>query len=681
MKTRLFLLILLLLIFSTACSKEKEATPNDFFDAYVNEWNKEDFAKMYSMLSTETINDYPAEEFVDRYIKIYEDLNITDLKVTYEKMNDEENELALEEEQATLPFKVEMESVAGPISFNYQATLVKENNDEENDEAKWALHWDPGFIFPAIKEGGKINFQTTKPTRGEILDRNQMPLAINDVVYEIGIVPEKMGDNEDVIKKEVSTLLNMSVESIDAALNANWVKPDQFVPLKKVPKTKEKLLNQLWNIESVMGDEVEGRSYPLGKAAAHLVGYIGQINAEELEKQEPDVYDANDVIGKRGLEQLFEERLKGEKGLRITVSSEGEEDVILAEKPVKHGENISLTIDANVQEEIYDSYGTESGTAAAINPKTGETLALVSSPAFDPNDLLYGISSAEWEELQNDPKTPFINRFAATFAPGSVIKPVTAAIGLENGSIVAEEGIEIKGDTWSNGKGWGDYKVRRVSTSTKPVDLADALKRSDNIYFAMKAVDMGIDPFISGLKQFGFEEDLPFEYPIVPSTISSSGTLSGEVELANSSYGQAQMEVSPLQIALAYTPFLNDGNLMKPSILTTTETGQIWHENVISRENAQLIQDILQDVVAEGTAKAAKREELAISGKTGTAELKKTGGKRGHENGWFVGYPTEEQNILIAMVVEHAEDIGTSSYTAEKVADILVKLKNELDLN
>src|SRR5699024_9637299 len=151
-----------------------------------------------------------------------------------------------------------------------------------------------------------------------------------------------------------------------------------------------------------------------------------------------------------------EERLKGEKGLAIVVTSEDKEDFVLAEKPVKHGETITLTIDANIQDKVFYSYDGEAGTAAAINPKTGETLALVSSPGFDPNDFLYGISQSKWDQLNDDPQAPLLNRFSATYAPGSSIKPITGAIGLAIGTIDQNEGIEINGLTWSNGNGWGD---------------------------------------------------------------------------------------------------------------------------------------------------------------------------------------------------------------------------------
>lgn len=673
MKKRILLLgMLSLFLFITVACSEDKITPNDRFDSYIENWHKYDFEKMYQMLADEALDTYPTEDFIDRYKKIYEDLEITDLTINFEELNEDKLESAFEEGEATIPFSVEMESIAGPITFDYEATLTEQGEDENYN---WFINWDPGFIFPALKDGGSIEFQTTLPDRGEIMDRNNMPLALNDNVYEIGIVPERLGENPGSTKEQIGKLLNMSVDSIDTKLNANWVQPDQFVPITKLPKTKQDIVDQLLNLDGILLREVTGRVYPSGEAAAHLIGYIGQITAEELEEKDSDVYSDNDMIGKRGLEQIFEEQLKGEKGLKIIISNEDEEDVVLAEKPVKHGETITLTIDANIQDKVFDSYDGEAGTAAAIDPKTGETLALVSSPGFDPNDFLYGISQSKWDQLNNDPQAPLLNRFSATYAPGSSIKPITGAIGLENGTIDPDEGIEIKGLTWSNGKGWGDYEVRRVSQTDKPVDLADALMRSDNIYFAMQAVKMGSKSFIEGLEGFGFGEAMPLEYPIKTSTISSSGTLNGEVEVANTSYGQAQIEISALHLALTYTPFLNEGNMIKPTILLDSKTGEVWREKLITPEHATLMQKMLRDVVAKGTAKTANHEELAISGKTGTAELKLSHDAEGHENGWFVGYPTEEQDILISLMIEHAEDIGTSGLAAEKVANILLELK------
>lgn len=671
MKRNIVLLFFMFVfMFLTSCSTN-ETTPNETFNRFTKLWENNEFTNMYNMLTEESMKQYPKNQFVDRFEKIYSDLD-ANVKVTFTEMKEKEIETATKKGTATIPFHVEMDTIAGPISFDYEVTLLLQ---EVEDKKIWLVNWDRGFIHPDMKNGGEMVIQTIPAKRGEILDRNKMPLAMNDLVWEVGVIPEKLENEPEQAKEEIARLLNMSVESIDRELNAAWVEPHLFVPLKNVPKTEESRLNQLWQIDGVQGREVTGRVYPLGKSAAHLVGYIGKITSEELEKMDTKPYTENDMIGKRGLEQLYEDHLQGEHGVKVMIKTEDDEEIIIADKEVKNGESLQLTIDANVQEKVYEAYEGNIGTTAVIHPKTGETLALVSSPAFDPNDLIYGVTKSKWDRLQNDPDEPLVNRFASTYAPGSVMKPITAAIGLNNGTIDPDEGIEINGLTWSNGKGWGDYKVRRVSTSNGPVDLHDALVRSDNIYFAMKSVEMGSNAYIKGLKNFGLDEELPFIYPITPSSISSDGNLDNEVLLANTSYGQGEVQFSSLHIALAYTPFLNKGNMLKPTLLLSEETEQIWKKEMISSKQAKHIQKALRDVVQEGTAKMANDANFPISGKTGTAELKLASEQSGKENGWFVAYPTKDQDVLIAMMIENTHNKGGTGYVVEKVTKLLSELQ------
>lgn len=656
-----------------ACSND-EVSPNERFDTYVTNWQDKNFSKMYDMITEKAKSAYPTEQYVDRYKDIYTDIQVSDLTIAYEKLDEKAVEKAFEEGKATYPFSVEMNTIAGSITFEYEAQLIQQGEDEEKN---WYVQWNPGFIFPAMKDGGEVDILTEQPKRGEILDRNRNPLAINDTVYEIGIIPGKLGDSPEKKKQEIASILGMDVETINQKLSADWVKPDLFVPITKVPTTKENL-DKLWATGAVTNKEVTGRVYPYGEAAAHLVGYISQVTAEDLEKSENESLSANDMIGKRGLEQLYDERLRGEEGIKIIVTQEGKDEVVLAEKPVKDGENIIITINAELQKKIYQSYEGKSGTTAAIDPKTGEALALVSSPAFDPNDFVYGIAPSKLAELQNNPKKPLINKFAATFVPGSVIKPITASIGLQSGMIDPNEGIEIDGLTWSPGSEFGNYEIRRVSGSDGPVDLEDALIRSDNIYFAMKTLEMGSETFVNGLQNFGFGEQIPFAYPIETSTVSTSGKLNDKVLLANSGYGQGEMQISALHLTAAYTPFLNAGNMIKPVLLMDKEKGQVWKENLITENQAAIIRESLRKVVTSpvGTANYAQEADFPISGKTGTAELKKSKDvKSGQENGWFVAYPTESQDILIAMMIEHTEELGGSAFAVEKVTNILKEIK------
>lgn len=178
-----------------------------------------------------------------------------------------------------------------------------------------------------------------------------------------------------------------------------------------------------------------------GEEAAHLIGYVGPINADELKKQEGKGYSSTDLIGKRELEQVLEERLKGTNGVKIGIEQEDGSEVVLAEKPVEKGENIQLIIDITLQRDLYNEMGGSPETAAAIDPVTGETLALVSSPSFDPNQASLGLSREEWKALEENKNIPLMNRFKQTYAPSSFMKPITGAVRLSEGTLTLDETV------------------------------------------------------------------------------------------------------------------------------------------------------------------------------------------------------------------------------------------------
>lgn len=662
------LLILLIASISVACSSDEKNLENQA-ETYITHWNNEEFSDLYELLSTDTKAKYNEEDFIDRYKKVYKDLNVENLKISYELPDKSDTKRT--NETVNIPIEVSLDSIAGPIAFTEYLSFTFEEKTKD-EKASWKAIWNPGLIFPELKDGGKISISETQPERGDILDRNKMPLALNDTTYEIGIIPNNFVD-EQYEKQRLANLLNVSLENINNALDASWVEGHLFVPLKKVKKDDSYLLNQVADIPAAAKKEVEVRTYPLGPAAAHLIGYIGNVNAEDIKNNKG--YKEGDSIGKRGLEQLYEKELKGSPGIKIVVINEDESDAILAEKPAINGNTLTLALDVNIQEDIFKAFGGKAGTASAIDPETGDVLALVSSPAFDPNAMLFGLNKSQWEALEKDPKLPLINRFSSTFAPGSVIKPITAAIGLKNGIIKPEEGLEINGLTWGK-ESWGNSNVTRVSTSVGPVDLKDALVRSDNIYFAKQAVKMGESKFVEGLKEFGFNSDIPTSYPIKQSSISRDGKLSDEALIAHSSYGQGQIEMSALHLASSYAVILNDGNMMNPRILDSDKK-EVWAKDLINKEQVDILQDSLRAVVTKGTAKVAQKADFPIAGKTGTAELKSALGESGSENGWFVGYPDDQKNIVIAMMIEEVQNEGASTLVADKVTDILIDLRNK----
>ncbi|WP_180321044.1 penicillin-binding transpeptidase domain-containing protein [Peribacillus kribbensis] len=668
MKYIRLVLCLAFVLVLVSCSKEPQ--PEDRMQKFVQLWNKQDFGGMYDYLSKTARIPISKKEFTDRYKNIYSGIEAKDLKVTYKKPKEEQDHK--DAKKISIPFSVKMNTVAGNISFDKKAQLVKEAKDKDSDD-NWYLNWSPDFILPDLKQGEKVSVDDEPAVRGEIYDRNGKGLAINSKVYEVSMVPGEMGDKNAILNK-VSKLLHLSIPEIKAKLNQSWVQPTYAVPVKSIPGDQMGLAQDLDGIPSVYVDDKTSRVYPYKDAAAHLVGYIGTVTAEDLEKLKGKGYTSSSLIGKRGLEQLYEDKLRGEPGAKITIQDKNREERVVKENPAKQGEKIQLTIDAELQKKIFASYKGDVGSAAAIQPKTGETLALVSSPSFDPNKMVLGMSKRERQALANNPDNPSLNRFSALYAPGSTMKPLTAAIALKNG-IDPSKTMKVSGMKWQKSKSWGKYDVTRVHDFGAPVNMKSAMIYSDNIYFAQQALALGKDKFIAGLKDFGFNEDLPYEYPLPG---SKTGDMGSEILVADSGYGQGQIQMTTLHLADAYTPFVNQGNLIKPSLLLNDpDKGKVWKQSVIQPEQASAVVDMMKAVISDpkGTGHAAADLKMPLAGKTGTAELKEKQGVKGTENGWFVVTNPNNPQWLLAMMVEGVDKKGGSKHVVEKAKSIIKYIK------
>lgn len=667
MKKILFGFLVLFLIAVLAGCQEK-TTPEERLAEYISHWNKGEFADMYNdYLNAGTKEAFPAEEFVDRQEKLQEDLGIDKMEVTYEKpAEDAEWD---PEKPADFPIHVKMETMAGPVEFDKTITLL---NETRGDEEGWFVEWDQSFIFPELERDDEIGFTRIPAYRGEIVDRDGLVLAKNGTGYSIGIVPEKLTDPSK--KTEIAKLLGTTVEAIDAELNQSWVKPELFVPIGKTAATNGALIDKLVAIPGIGARTIEMREYPYGPAMAHLTGYTGAISAEQLEELKDKGYTETDQIGRRGLESLLEDRLRGTDGMQIYIKKpqENAEPVIIAEQEPVEGETVKLTIDASLQKSAYDAMKGEPGAAASVDPKTGEVLALVSSPAYDPNEFVTGISGARYKELEENPKNPLFNRFAQSYAPGSTLKPITAAIGMEAGTLEPAEGLTINGQTWQKDDSWGSYRVSRLHPEApNPIDLNKALIYSDNIYFAQQALKMGRETFADGLKQFGFGENVPMEaMELTPSQISNDGKIGSEGQLADTSFGQGQMLTNILHLAAMYEPFVTEGTVYKPTLLFDEKDSQVWKEGLVSADTAATLRTAMRNVVVDGYAQSANLDNIPLAGKTGTAELKAAGEARGKENGYFVSFNTKDPKFILAMMVENVEDNGGSDYVAAMAAEV-----------
>lgn len=658
-------------------AKHRQTSPEELLTQYMNHISSQEYEQMYEMLNPEASGNISKEDFIKRNSAIYEGIEVQNLEIEI---------LASDEEQKTVTYRTSFDTVAGNISFENEAFFLE-------GEDGYELVWEDSLIFPNLDAADKVRVSTTQAERGEILDRNGRVLAGVGIAASVGIVPGKLENRDEAVKK-MAELLEMEPEVIEKKLSEQWVKEDSFVPVKTIPKVEEielmavepdeevleaqELQEKLLAIPGVMLSDTKVREYPLGEAAAHLIGYVQSVTAEDLEEHAGEGYTSDSVIGKSGMEALFEKELKGQNGCRIyIVDSDGKEKEELACIMVQDGQNVQLTIDSRLQMALYEQFKEDKSCQTAINPYTGEVLALVSTPSYDNNDFIMGLSDEQWNALNEDENKPMYNRFRQVWCPGSTFKPVTAAIGLESGAINPEEDYGKEGLSWQKDTSWGSYYITTLHTY-EPVILENALIYSDNIYFAKAALRIGATEMENSLTQLGFHEELPFDIKMAVSQYSGTGSIETEIQLADSGYGQGEILVNPLHMACIYSAFCNEGNIIKPYLVYQKETVAEYRiPKAFEAETASRVQDGLKKVVndSNGTGFAAHRDDIVLAGKTGTAEIKASQeDTSGTELGWFAVYTAEEtveRPVLIISMVEDVKERGGSGYVVQKDSLVL----------
>lgn len=653
----------------------KKEKPEELIVKYMKYIEKKEYDAMYSMIETNSQNSLTKENFINRNSKIYEGMEVRNLKVDSVKLENHESK------NVTVSYNTSFETIAGKVSFRNKAIFT-------DTEDGYKMLWDDSLIFPELEETDKIQVSTMQAERGEITDRNGKVLAGKGIASSVGIVPGKLKDRDDSFKK-LAKLLNIDAKTIKSKLGAKWVKDDSFVPITTIPKVSEQDLmklepdnevlkeqkrqEKLLDISGVMLSDTEVRSYTLGEAASHLIGYVQSVTAEDLEKHQGEGYSSNSVIGRSGIEGLFEKELKGQDGYEICiVDEEGKSKKTIAEITEEDGEDIQLTIDSDLQKSLYEQFKKDKGCSVAMNPYTGEVLALVSTPSYDNNDFIRGMSSKQWTLLNEDKDKPLYNRFRQVWCPGSTFKPVIASIGLKTGAFDADEDFENEGLSWQKDSSWGSYYVTTLH-AYEPVTMKNALIYSDNIYFAKAALKIGADKLAKSLDEIGFNQELPFDIIMSNSQYSNTDKIETEVQLADSGYGQGQVLVNPLHLASIYTAFVNEGNIVKPYLQYKENTsGEIWIPKVFSTDTVNKVMEGLKGVVndSHGTARSAYRKDIMLAGKTGTAELKATKeDTEGTEIGWFSVFTVDKdvkKPVLIISMVENVKGIGGSGYVVNK---------------
>ncbi|SDN97386.1 penicillin-binding transpeptidase domain-containing protein [Alkalicoccus daliensis] len=647
------------------CSNEEPPHPEEeALEPYLSAWSGQSFEEMRSYLSSSSEADVDSFEwdFAERYESVYSDLDVEITALDFEERNfEEEEDLDLEElTEITYPVQVEMETIAGTLNYSTEVYLEKELVDEEEEIEEWKVAWEPSHFMLGMQDAhDQIAIDSEEPVRGEIFDRNGEPLAINGEVYEAGLVPESTEDLEDSAA-QFAEILGLEEETVLELASQYPDNPDWFAPIQNLSLTDDRT-EELLEVPGVLLNREEGREYPEGDTAGHLVGHIGAITGEELEENEG--YRATSEIGKNGIELLEEDTLRGEIGMRLTVQTEdGDVRDVIQERSAEDGEDVQLTIDTEIQRSLADVLGEDSGAGVVLDPETGETIALVSAPAFDSNLRYLNLADPRAEELETT-DVLFERRFQRVYSPGSIWKPFTAIAGLEEGTLDPEETFTIEGEQWQPDDSWGGYEITRVNDSESEIDLTTGMKLSDNIYFAQQALELGADNMEAWGETFGLGEDFPYDFPLYTSQLSNDG-LDSEILLADSGYGQGEVEISPVHITALYSIFINEGEMVQPTLFYEDEpAGEM--SQIAGTESTATVRDTLLPVTEDSDGSAYREDRghsRAIAGKTGTAELKTSQTEEdGSQIGWFVSFDHEAEDYITTIMVQNAEDVGGSS--------------------
>ena len=538
----------------------------------------------------------------------------------------------------------------------------------------WDLQIMRGNEMRKASEQNRIRVKKVIAPRGVMFDKSGRVLADTRPSFNLYITPEDIKDFSQTVDG-LAKLLNIDREDILEKLKMASGFPPSFPVKIKSDVTKDELAKVEAHRVYLPGVNIQiepKRNYPYEKMMAHMLGYVSEINGDELKTKEYKDYSPGDYIGKYGLEKMYEGYLRGVDGeKRVEVDAMGREVRTLDVIEPTPGNNLYLNVDLDTQQVLEKSYEGRKGGAIALDPKTGAVIALVSRPAFDPNKFSSGITKEDWKAITTDPTHPLQNRVTqGRYPPGSTFKIVTALEALETGTVNANTSYGCRGGfpfgkrifgCWKKG-GHGSVAVRR------------GLVESCDVYFYNVGLKLGVDRIHEMADAIGLGKqtgiDLPGEkHGVVPSTEWKRKTF-GEPwydgETVSVSIGQGAVWLTPVQLVQLSAFVANEGITYKPQIVNRIvspegKTVKVFQPVVkanvkLKKEVFRLVKDALRGVVNEpgGTAYASRVQNIAMSGKTGTAQAGSMDkGKHQGDHAWFIAYaPAEDPTLSISVLAE-----------------------------
>lgn len=529
--------------------------------------------------------------------------------------------------------------------------------------------------FSERADGNRLRIILQPAPRGVIRDRYGVVLATSRLSYAVTLYPLKLTkeQTEEVIQR-LGKLLDMPASEIRAKWRRTGTVARPVRLMQDVdPQTIAIIAENQLQLPGVSIEPITIRYYPRGNFLSHVLGYTGEITDKELEKLSDQGYRAGDIIGKTGVEKVFDADLRGTPGRQqIEVDARGKPVRILASVPPVPGKDLTLTIDAKVQEVAEKSLAGHRGAAVALDPNTGEVLAMASAPSFDPNWFAGRISPALWRQLSDGTQRPMINRaISSKYPPGSIFKIVTHATALEEGFANANSRWRSTGVFYVGSRLFRDWKKGGFGV----VDLKKALVQSiDTVYYEL-GLKMGADRMARYARALGLGRQtgilLPHEVKgLIPDPRWKRETYREKWyngESVNMSIGQGYVQVTPIQAAVMISAVANNGHVLRPKLVRPAADQERQdepppdegvHPTSWKPETWRHLHQSLAETVSAGTGTAAKIPGFPAAGKSGSAQS--ANGEKFKTHGWFVCYaPVDKPRIALVALMEQAGHGGS----------------------
>ena len=548
----------------------------------------------------------------------------------------------------------------------------------------WQLQIRDGHHYQELARDNRTRSIVLEPARGLLFDRNGQLLANNVPSFNLYISLEDVKDRTAIIE-QVSQHLTLDPEELGEKLSRHGrntrVKVKGGLTLREAALIESHRLD----LPGVVIQPEYQRNYPLGAYASHLIGYVGEVSESQLQQDEFSELHQGSLVGQYGVEGTYDKYLRGFAGRElIEVDALGHTKQSISVNKPGAGDDLYLTIDIRLQKLAEDLLGPESGAIVALDPLSGEVLALASRPGFDPNALSRGLPRSEWQQLLQDSRHPLTNRaIQGQYPPGSTFKIIMAAAVLDTRTFHHSDFLTCQGGFHFGRRMYRDWKRGGHGS----VNLNKAIAQSCDVYFYKSGNRMGIETIASYARQFGLGEktgiDLPAERSGLMPTSAWKQKVKGEPwypgETISVSIGQGYVLVTPIQMAQVIASVAADGHLAQPRLIHAVRhrgTGMVeeWSSPkprrvAISSSIFSKIKEGLASVVKEGTARRVQSSLVSIAGKTGTAQVvalrsgpEKSIPKEYRDHAWFVAYaPVENPQIAVVVLAEHMGHGGSAA--------------------